>query len=114
MPERTDGPGTIWSKLTRLLMAASVLRKLSNYSEENNVKQHNRNRLRSDTGFESSRCDPRRNTIRCALWAASITGASAGGYSGRCRRGHEAELENERSNSRFRWQLSCVPANGRR
>ena len=42
-----------------------------------------------------------------------ITGASPGGYSGRCSRGQEAELENERSGSRFRWQLSRLPTNGR-
>jgi hypothetical protein len=32
-----------------------------------------------------------------------ISLASPGGYSGRCGRGQEAELENERSSSRFRW-----------
>jgi hypothetical protein len=37
---------------------------------------------------------------------------SPGGYSGRCSRGQEAELENEYRSRRFRWQLSCLPTNG--
>ena len=42
-------------------------------------------------------CHPRRNTVRCALWAPYIARASADGYSRRGGRGQEAELENERS-----------------
>src|SRR3984885_16278583 len=106
------GSDTSWSKLTYLLMAAKGLSKLSSFSEENHVKQHSRNRRRSDSHLESSRFHPRRNTIRFALWAPCITGASPGGYSGRCSRGQEAELENECSGSRFRWQLSRLPTNG--
>ena len=64
--------------------------------------------------IESSRCRPRRNTIRCALWTPNITRPSPGGYSCRRGRGQEAELEDERSSSRFRRQLSCLPAYGRR
>jgi glyoxylase-like metal-dependent hydrolase (beta-lactamase superfamily II) len=48
------GSDTSWSKLTYLLMAAKGLSKLSSFSEENHVKQHSRNRRRSDSHLEPS------------------------------------------------------------